>query len=145
MSIKKSFSLIEVLIFVTILSLFLISAATVITFSMHQNTIKVNMLKATHYNEQLLDWLRTQKETDWSIFTRSAGNSTVCFNTEPISSFSNDCSNKLDSGAFNRVAYFTTDNSSGIATQVNVKIITSWQEGGNSYSTQLSGLFTVWE
>lgn len=153
MSIKKSFSLIEVLIFVTILSLFLIIAVSIITVSMRQNTLKINMLKATHYNEQLLDWIRSEKEMDWNIFTGNAGNFTYCFKDDVWLTWPSAVTNK-DSCLYNlgtdtkyrRYAIFqTTTLPNGIVTQVGVTVYSDWQEAGNTHSTKLDSLFTVWE
>lgn len=144
MSIKNSFSLIEVLIFVTILSLFLIVAAAIITASMRQNTLKIHMLKATHYNEQLLDWIRNEKEINWSDFVAHAQNNTYCFNSDSFTWISN-CNSTLGD-VYKRYAVFaTTVSDDGVPTQVAVAIHTDWQEAGNTYTNKLDSLFTVWE
>jgi len=143
MSIKKSFSLIEVLVFITILSVFLVISAAIITISMRQNMLKVNMLKATHYNEQLLEWIRSEKETEWSTFASNAGNATYCFNSDSFS-WGNDCTIMLGD-IYKRYADFVTTLVHGTPTQVVVTVRTEWQEAGNTYSTKLHTLFTLWE
>lgn len=152
MSIKKSFSLIEVLIFVTILSVFLIISVAIITASMRQNTLKINMLKGTHYNEQLLDWIRNEKEIDWNAFVGNSGNNTYCFNNDIWSTWPSSvpdkysCSYGLGTNTkYRRYAVFHTTLASGVATQVEVTVYSEWQEAGNDYSTKLETLFTVWE
>ena len=149
MSIRKSFSLIEVLIFVTILSLLLIASAAIVTVSMRQNTLKINMLRATHYNEQLLDGIREQKESDWSLFATFAGDNTYCFKEDDLSSpFEilnvTDCPSTLG-GMYRRYAVFKTTLSPQGPTQVDATVNTSWQDAGNNFITTLHTLFTIWE
>lgn len=145
MSIKKSFSLIEVLVFVTILSLFLITAAAIVTVTIRQNTLKINTLKATHYNEQLHEWLSNEKETDWNLFV-SRADKTYCFSSTamswPVATLNKDlCTEDLD-GMYRRYAILKTDQTP--ATQVETTVYAEWQEAGNWYSTQLHTIFTLW-
>lgn len=144
---RKSFSLIEVLIFITILSFFFVTSAAIITVSMHQNTLKINMIKATHYNEQLLDWIKGEKDTNWNNFVLTASDKTYCFKTlEPSWSEvvvdKNDCELTLD-GMYRRYAVFATDTVP--STQVQVTTYTEWQDGGNTYSTKLYTVLNIWE
>lgn len=105
------------------------------------------MLKATHYNEQLLDWIKNEKETDWNAFTSKADNRTYCFKTDEIAWLEVvldkvDCASTLG-GMYRRYATLKTIGSP--ASQVETTIYTEWQEAGNSYSTKLHTIFTVWE
>lgn len=144
MSIKRGFSLIEVLVFVTILSLFLIVAASIITTSIRQNTAKINFLKATHYNQQLLEWIRSEKETDWSTFVSrgSAIGTFYCFTSDVPTWSIASCAYDLG-GLFKRYAVIKTVGSP--VTQVEVAIGTDWQEGGNTNTTKLHTVFSIWE
>ena len=148
MSIKKSFSLIEVLIFVTILSVFLITAAAIITVSMRQNVLRINMLKAEHYNEQLLEWIKGEKEVDWNEFVANADGA-YCFldsdiATWPIGAVDTDYCQYSLGGMYRRYAIFAEKGSP--PSQVEATIITEWKEGDTaSYSAKLHTLFTIWE
>ncbi|MCX6732864.1 MAG: hypothetical protein NTV98_04975 [Candidatus Roizmanbacteria bacterium] len=147
MSIKKSFSLIEVLIFITILSFFFVTSAAIITVSMHQNTLKINMLKASHYNEQLLDWIKGEKDTNWNDFVLTTSDKTFCFKTDEPSWLEviltkDDCDITLG-GIFRRYAVFKTDTVP--STQVQVTTYTEWEDGGNTYSTKLYTVLNIWE
>lgn len=144
---KKAFSLIEVLIFVTILSLFLVTSVTIITVSMRQNTTRVHSLLAAHYNDQLLEWIRSEKEINWETFVLNAGDKTYCFNTESMAWATsviskNDCGSTLG-GLYRRYAIFKKNTNP--STQVEATLITEWNEGDNGYSSKLHSLFTIWE
>jgi len=105
------------------------------------------MLKAVHYNEQLLEWIGNEKEVDWNAFIINAGDNTYCFKTDdmswsgPIVLDKNNCMSTLG-GMYRRYAVFNTSPS---LDQVEVTVYTEWQEGGNNFSTKLETLFTVWE
>ena len=142
---KKSFSLIEVLIFVTILSIFLVAAASIVTVSMRRNTTKINMLKAVHYNEQLLEWIGGEKEAEWKQFI-THGNSVgmqYCFSSDSLDwSGSGECGGYLG-GIYRR--YATVKNSGDPVSRVEVSAHTEWEEGENTYSKELTTVFTLWE
>jgi Tfp pilus assembly protein PilV len=144
MSIRRGFSLIEVLIFVTILSLFLIVAAAIITASIRQNTVKVNFLKATHYNQQLLEWIRNEKEIDWNTFVSrgSAVGTSYCFTSDVFTWSIAPCDYDL-AALFKRYAVIKTVGSP--VTQVEVAIGSDWQEGGNTNTTKLHTVYSIWE
>lgn len=150
-AIKKSFSLIEVLIFVTILSIVLITSASIITISMRQNSVKISLLKAVHYNEQLMEWMRSERELEWSSFTTHGDSVGIsyCFSQTTFSWESPivgdprvGCSANLD-GVFRRYA---TIKSVGLpVTEVQVTVHTEWESSGSWHTTELHSLFTLWE
>lgn len=152
---RNSFSLIEVLIFISILSIFLVTSASIVTVSMHQNSQRINKLKATHYNSQLLEWLRSEKELDWNgLVARAAPNSFYCFCTDSLG-WTVAVSNKADccptplSNIFKRYITLTSNvySPTGFtpSSQIDVRIVTEWQERNNSYSAPLNSLFSPWE
>lgn len=144
---RKSFSLIEVIIFVSILSLFLISAASIITISLQQNTLQIEKLKARHYADQLLEWIKSEKDIDWTTFVARAGSYTYCFENETLVwgadvLSGNDC--PLLNSLYKRYATFRTTGSGGSA-QVDVVIHVDWVVGGNNYNTSLHTIFSQWD
>lgn len=148
-NLKQGFSLIEVLIFLTILSLIFISAAVLGTVSIRNSKNSENRIIASRYGEELLDWLRSQKEIDWLAFvTTSSPNpgTTYCFDTEPVTSWpisSGGCnSDQLINSLFSREATLTYDDASQ---RVNVEIHLTWSEGGNNYDVTTKGVFTLFE
>lgn len=143
---RKSFSLIEVIIFVSILSLFLISAASIITISLQQNTLQIEKLKARHHADQLLEWIKSEKDIDWSTFVTRADNYTYCFENEALSwgtnvLSGNDCA--LLNSLYKRYATFRTTGSGGSA-QVDAVVNVDWVVGGSNYNTSLHTIFSQW-
>lgn len=112
------------------------------------------MLKATHYNEQLMEWIRNEKEVDWNAFVLNAGNNIYCFESDTLSwttggitnivNDKNECLTALGA-LYRRYTVFTTTVANGVPTQVNAVVHSEWEEAGGSYSTKLETLFTLWE
>ncbi len=127
--------------------MFLISAASVVTVTLQQNTLQINKLKARHYTDQLQEWVKEEKEIDWLTFVTRAGNTVYCFeNEEPswgtTATTGSECPLLLP--FYKRYITFTTTGS-GANTQVQAVIQTDWTEVGNSYSTSIHALFSQWQ
>ena len=71
---QQGLSFIEVLIFVSVLSLIFLAIAYATSQSIKQTKFNEQKLLATRYAEELEEWLRGQKEEDWNTFyTTRAG------------------------------------------------------------------------
>ena len=166
----KAFSLVEVLIFVVIFSLFFVVAASVVISSLRVTTTNQNKIKATHFNDELSEWLRSEKEINWGgllytppqsadSFTEQATieypNTSFCFNTTPIvkweTSGSFSCDFSLDNH-FRRIATFSAvlaptiaPVSPNYANQIKATITTEWMEGASVRSSVVNKLFSIWE
>jgi type II secretory pathway pseudopilin PulG len=143
---KKSFTLIEVLIFVTILSLFFVVASAVTITSLQNLKVQEHKILATRYAEELLEWLRGEKEVDWNKFINYRGN--YCFNSSPIPMSNWPASGNCPTASFlnnlyKREVILTPQGSPPY--QVNVSITVSWQELGQTYQVPINTVFTVWE
>jgi type II secretory pathway pseudopilin PulG len=136
---NKAFSLIEVLIFVSILSIFFVAVATVTVASLRNMKINEHKILATYYAQELVEWLRDQKEADWVTFSTRAG--TYCFNETPIpSNWSPTACSPLLKSFFLRQVVISVQGE-----QINIKITVSWDELENHYQVPLATVFTVWE
>lgn len=152
------FTLVEVLVFVTVLAMFFVVAAAVAITSMRNMKVNEHKILATRYSEELLEWLRAKREIDWVTFygrASSGAGTTYCFNVSPIADtdISSEtsgwpsagiCSSPpsgLNPAIYNRTVTLTRVGSD----QVNVAVKVSWSEFGNSYSIPINTLFAVWE
>jgi type II secretory pathway pseudopilin PulG len=160
------FSLIEVLVFITILSLFFVTAAAVIVTSLRNIKYNENKIMATRYAEELMEWIKSEKEIDWGGVLYSAPTAdnftehvTICGN-----SGGTGCSFCFDSGLsswpgsgecgitnydldskFKRQVLFTWTTESNYINQVKVDVSVEWQDGGNVHQVPLSFVMNVWE
>lgn len=149
---KKSFSLIEVLIFISILSLFFATAAAVVTISLRNMKINEHKILATRYAEELLEWLRGEKEEDWTMFvslrTDAAETRTYCFNSQLTSNWPavSNCQSYYGISGINPVIYKRSASlKRNGENQVDVLITVDWQEAGVNYSVPIKSTFTLWE
>jgi len=140
---KKSFTLIEVLIFVTILSLFFVVAAAVTIASLRNLKVQEHKILATRYAQELLEWLRGEKEADWNQFVTHNG--TYCFNYSIITGWGSrgNCSGYGLNNLYKREVALTVQGNP--AYQVNVSITVLWQELAQTYQIPINTVFTVWE
>ena len=144
-NICSGFSLIEVLIFISILSLFFVVAAAVTTASLRNMKINEHKILATRYAEELLEWLRSQKEIDWNDFVNTYSNKTYCFNISPISDWSIIEAECSDIQLINLLYKRNLRLANTVGTQVNVSIIVSWNEPGGTYTFPIKTVFSIWE
>ena len=144
---KKSFTLIEVLIFVSILILFFISSITITTYILRNLKVQEHKILATRYAQELLEWLRGKKEEDWDTFISHDG--TYCFNESLSRSFPTrgECSNSYSlANYFKREATLTLLNTNPPNTQMKINITVKWIEsGGQEHQVPVNTIFSVWE
>lgn len=171
---QAAFSLVEVLIFTTVFALFFVLAATVVTTTLRITKENQNKIKATHYAEELKEWLQSEKEIDWggTVFTGSFDTFTeiatqanpppytgaipdtdFCFNASPIGDWPNrvaegnpdNCYLMLEN-QFRRIATFSATVIDGeYVKQVSADISVSWKDGNMLRSIPLQVTFSIWE
>lgn len=144
---KKSFTLIEVLIFVTIVSLFFVTASAVAVVALQNSKSSEHKILATKYAEELIEWLRSESESGWAEFTdsnhtASCGSMNKCFASLDWTSgeCGATCNTKIAS-LFTRAAGFQLVGDS----QVNATVNLSWNELGKSYTVTIKTLFSLLE
>lgn len=160
----SAFSLIEVLIFVVVFSLFFITAASIVTSTLRLTKENQNKIKATHYVEEMREWLRSEKEINWggNIYVSSVNSFTeqvtlynlplnktdFCFNSSPIvqwpSSGSANCGFTLD-GQYRRIATFSASIVDGFVKQISANISTEWKDGEEVRTIPLQAVYSIWE
>lgn len=149
-SIKKNldgFSLVEVLVFISILSLFFIVAVAVVTATIRNMKISEHKILAVRYGEELLEWLRSQKEIDWNSFVSQRSGKTYCFDQTPITSWSSietSCgSSQLINSLFKRQVTITSQGNPVLQTDISITV--SWSEPGGDFQAPIKTVFTLWE
>ena len=145
---RLGFSLIEVIIFVSLISILFVGAASVMSFMYRQNQMQISQLIATHQSEELYQWLKAEREADWNTFVntvtvgKTQQSTLFCFSTldptwgSQIGDLSG-CPYAISS-KYRRSATFQVDNLAN-PTQVSVRISTDWIEA----SSVRSKVFTV--
>lgn len=150
-SIKSGFTLIEIIIFVSVLSVFFIMVFQMSTASLA--TLKTNerRLYATRYAEEILEWLSAEKEGDWeATFLPKAVSATptiYCFNaaltTWPTAG---TCPSYALNGLFKReVALSRQANTTPGDYQVTAVVTVSWQQGSGAMSVPVTTIYNRYE
>ena len=136
------FTLIEVLVFVTVLSLFFISAVTITTFSLRNLKIQEHKIIATRYAEESSEWVKQEKEDDWQVFASHNGTN-YCLNSL---SWTNGLCSTYSLGT---PGFFKRDLILSISGNPTDKITTvltvSWLENGVNQNVILKLVYNLWE
>jgi len=154
---KKSisgFSLIEVLIFVSIASMFFVTVAAITTTALRDMKISEHKIVATRYAQELLSWIKVEKEDNWTNFSnRDITYGTVyCFNTDitnltdwptqgPCNTENNNDNYSLGvPPMYLRQATITVNNNSA-----NILVEVKWREGKSILTVPINTILSVWE
>jgi len=142
---KKSFSLVEVLVFTAVLGLFFVAAISITTFNLKNMKIQEHKILATRYAQEGIEWVKQEKEDDWSIFiTRgSDGGTTYCLNTSLSWDSSSPCGSYDLSTIYKRELVIT--NSGSPVNQVEVSVTVYWQDMGTDLSVPIKTVFKLLE
>lgn len=149
---QKGLSLIEVLAFVTILSLIFIGIAYSTGQSIKRTKFNEQKLIATRYAEELEEWIRGEKESDWTMFYSTyagALGNTYCFDDSVYDEFNNiswpnvgSCDNVFGlRGIYLREVTLTQS----LSSQVQVVIDVSWRDGQNVFNVPINTILAKWE
>ncbi|HLL60099.1 MAG TPA: type II secretion system protein, partial [Candidatus Nitrosocosmicus sp.] len=122
---RRAFTIIEVLIFITLISFLFISVSYIMTATLRDTRSNEYKLVATHYADELKEWLRGEKEDDWNNFITHEGS--YCFNSTILEwPSSGSCSGYINDSydVFQRSVKLTKDS----ANQMTVNIQVVWNE-----------------
>jgi type II secretory pathway pseudopilin PulG len=167
LKLKKAFSFIEVLVFIAVFSVFFVVAATIVTASLRNLKYNEHKVIATHYAEQLMEWLKSSKEVDSNAFFGKGGyddtnpsnviGNFYCFNTKTIqwpsqpirSNLPTHCGypaadpNNLPS-TYSRSVEIIHDNQK-TPFEATVKVRVYWQDNGADNKVELSTILASYE
>lgn len=143
----EGFSLMEVLVFISILSLFFVAAITVTTFSLRSMKASEYKILASHLAEEGMEWVKSEKEADWNEFiTKDTGaGTTYCLKYLNWNS-AVPCTNyTLGTPAiFKRE--LTVDNQAGSPiTTTDIEVTVSWTDGTTVFELPVKTVLKVWE
>ena len=144
----SGFSLVEVLVFTAVLGLFFVAAMSVVTFNIKNMKIQEHKIIATRYAEEAVEWLKQEKEDDWSEFIKKDNNPSGC---------KTFCLNNLEEGWSHQVPpscdyglgtiykrELLITNSSSLD-NIDSIITVSWQDMGTGLSVPIKTVFKLLE
>jgi len=146
---EKGFSLVEVLVFITVLGFFFVAAVSVTTFNLKNMKVQEHKILATRYAEEGIEWLKQEKEDDWQLFTThddSGGSGTTfCLNSLDWNNKS-DCNESYALGPpniFKRNLLII--NSGNPVDRISTDITVSWLENSVEQKIVLKSVSNLWE
>jgi len=145
----KGFSLIEVLVFLTIISLFFITAVSITIFSLKNSKIQEYRILATRYAEEGNAWVSQEKEDDWQAFVLhddSAGSGTTyCLNTLDWNT-KTDCNGTYSLGPPNifRRALLITKSGNPVD-KITAELTVGWLENEVEQKIVVNSVLNLWE
>lgn len=158
LSLQKSdgFSLIEVLVFMTLISIVLISAVGFTLNLVHTMSYNQHKLYATHYVQDMKEWLDAEREIDWQAFQNYATTTgrSYCANnalnpTDTMTVLSTGTCNFTGVGTqdpriFRRRIIMTKD-VSGTANRVTVVFEVGWMEDDVLQTETITSVYSLWQ
>lgn len=127
---KSGFTLIEVLIATSIMSIVFTTIASVVAISLRNTSINTRRIIGTHMADELQEWLRGEKDDDWETYVTKTG--MWCFNPEPVAVWgtkinnTSECAYAMSSNKFEykRIATITQEGN-----VYKTKVEFTWVEG----------------
>lgn len=134
-------TIIEILIMTVFITVLFLAVATVTSVSLKTAKVNEHKILATHFAEELREWIRGEKERDWTDFV-STKMGTWCFTNKTLSwESTSECGYDLD-GLYKREADLSANLDQ---TQVTVQITVSWNEDNNAYAVPIKTVLSLYE
>lgn len=140
----SGFTLVEVLVFITILSGVFVTTLAIATQALRVSKTAEHRTLATHYADELSEWMLSESEEDWDAFVANrapTATNPYCFNQEPIGSWpssSGACSAYTLNTIYKRDVVLTKTSIGSGQNQVQADITVTWTEGPNTYTVTVS-------
>ena len=142
--------MIEVLAFTLLVSIIFIGLTRIVVLSMRSSKLAQNTVLATHFAEELQEWVRGEKEEDWNQLVVKAATSPgllYCVNSIPASisdlNSGSGCGSSFGLANLFKRELTLTKNSDG--TQITAKIVVSWMENNIIVTVPVSTILSIWE
>ena len=147
MSKKKGFSLVEVLVFVTILSLFFVAAMAVTTYSLKNMKNQEYKIIASHLAEEGMEWVKSEKEGDWTDFSSkdTGAGTTYCLKDLNWDSPDPCADYPLGTPAIFKREIEIDNQAGSPVSSIDVQITVSWTEGTTIFQVPVKTVLNIWE
>lgn len=135
-------SFVEVVIALALISIVLITIVSLAALSIRASVFSRNQTEASRYTEQASEWLRSEKDANWSAFKSHAVSSNWCLDSLYWQK-QNACSGSdvISGTVFIRSLKFT-NNSDG---SVSADLSTSWTDAQGTHTVPTSLIFANWQ
>lgn len=149
---NRGFSLIEVTIFVAIISVFFVMVLQLATSSLATLKTTERRTYATRYAEELMEWLEAEKDNDWDnnflpkTVLPVSTQTIYCFNgTITTWPTAGACAGYTLNSFFKREVSMSRQLNAGTDYQVTAIVTVSWQQGAGTMSVPVTTVFNKFE
>ena len=141
---NKGTSFIELLMALGVVSIALLALVSLVTKSISNTTFSKESTQASRYTQELLEWLRGERDTEWQVFSSraSAGvGRTYCLNNLSWSN-TGACGNTEFIANTRLLRELTLTLIDPVTVEALVR--TTWTDGSGSHNVRSTTTFTSW-
>lgn len=143
---RSGLSLIEILIFVLLVSILLVGLSYGTLYSLRNSRFAQDKTRATRYAQELQDWLRGQRDVDWEAFVSAFSVGTYCVNSIPsdidgLVAVPGVCTSYGLQSRFKRELDVSTIAADG--NSVTYEITVSWFDAGTIHKAQIATILAL--
>lgn len=140
---KDGQSLLEALVAMAVAILIVGGLVVAVIVAVRNAQFAKNQTLATKYANEGMEWIRSERDTDWTIFAARSGpppgGTTYCLNN--LSWASLPCSFSLANNTFKREAVLITREADR---KIEAKVTVSWTDPAGPHKSELTSYFTKW-
>lgn len=138
----KGTSLFELIIATLVVSIVLIALVSLATKSVSLTTFSRDKTRANRYAQELVEWLRGERDAGWNAFVGRAGTARWCMTSLAWTQGSTCGSGNVISGTpFTRDLNLTITGGNTVTAVVSIK----WQDQSGVHETRTTNVYTDWK
>lgn len=148
-------TLVEAIVALGVAVIIITALVAVTTTALNRAQFVKERTQAQKYAQEGLEWIRAERDKDWSDFANKAGlppiGTSYCLNADPLTGWPSGACAANDyslGGLFKREAVLERANivpGPPDPDQVEVRVTVSWQEGGRTHKSEQTTYLTSWQ
>ncbi len=143
-NVQKGQSLFEVVVSLAVITLIIVAIVNLATNSIRNSDFSRDKTLSARYSQEVLEWLRGQRDTNFTTFSANALTTTWCFQTLAWSSVGTCLPSQTIAGTkFRREGYFNTSQLSG-KTIIQTTVRVYWSDSGGDHEVRSATSLTDW-
>lgn len=142
---NKGQSLFEVVVAIALISIVMITLVSLASLSIRASVLSRNQTEAGSFTQQASEWLRSEKDADWTTFNNHAKTTNWCLDSLYWSNSGTCSSTEIISGTIFKRSLKFTRSVVGSNITITADISTSWKDSQGTHSVITSDIFTNWQ
>lgn len=140
---KSGQSMFELLIAIFVVAITLVAFLGLVTGSIGNSTFSKERSQAGSYTQEAVEWLRSQRDSDWAAFTAraSATGTTNCLQTLSWSGSACGSASYISGTRFIREVTLIYN---ATAEQVEARVVTRWTDSSGLHESKATTYLTNW-